>query len=628
MCLAFIILLAESFRLQVMPNPKTTDKAKQFFGQADIPAKRSDIFDRNGNPLAISVDYDGIYVDPLVLKDKEKYADILSKELKIPRSELISKFYPKDTKKRYVKIKPILTREESKRVIPLIKDEKGFIIQKTPKRFYPNNTLASHVIGSVNSESKGADGVEAYYDEYIKVGGKKVFFQKDAKGRPVYSGNDDFLRAAEPDNTLYLTIDSNLQYQVERALKTTVEKYKALSGTVIIMDPYSGEIISLANYPDYNANSIKGPVGLSMKNKAIADVFEPGSIFKAITAGLALKYKVTDLKEKFWDENGVFQVANKKIREAKGHDYGWLTISDIIAKSSNIGSAKLGLLIGFDRFIAGVTELGFGSKTGIDLPGEVSGIVNKKGGKVELSNMAFGQGISVTAIQMTRAYSIIANGGYDITPHIVKKIVNKDGKETFVSADARGDLLIPTEVTKELSNMLRSVVEEGTAMGTDISGFDICGKTGTAQKPVHGGYSKDKYVSSFVGYFPASNPKHTLLVLIDEPKGQYYSAAVAVPLFRTIANMIIQNRSVAPKNTDAGAKTPPKVSETVESPAQTAYDPSVVPDLKGMSLRHALNILSDKWDDVKVEGNGRIVKQDPLPGKRSPEDKVIKIWLE
>ena len=262
--------------------------------------------------------------------------------------------------------------------------------------------------------------------------------------------------------------------------------------------------------------------------------------------------------------------------------------------------------------------------------------------------MGFGQGISVTAMQMARMYSIIANGGYDVTPHIVKKIVSKDGGEILASSnDLRGDSLIPLDLAKTLSNMLRSVVEEGTATGTDISGFDVGGKTGTAQKPTRGGYSKDKYVASFMGFFPVAKPKYTILVLIDEPKGSYYAAAVAVPLFRNVANVLIQNSSVAsvakkePEKKQEKQKSEPKTATTKgtkkeESPVATILsrkviasgDPNVVPNLKGLTLRDALRSLSGKWDDIKVDGTGRVVRQMPSPGPKNPDDHVISIWLE
>ncbi len=635
--IALIMVLIAVLKLQLFPNPKTVELAGQYMDVKDIPPKRGDVLDRKGNPIAITVEYDRLCVDPTEIKDKEKLIQILSKELGMSVTELKPKIYPSDPNKRYVKIKNVLTREESRALKAQIAKPKdfGLIFEPVPKRFYPNKSLASHIIGFVDGAANGSDGIEKHYDEYLKTAGSRIRYQKDNKGNPIYSDSKPEFLSRSKDNVVYLTIDSDIQYQIERTLRATVEKWNAASGTVMVMDPHNGEIIALANYPDYDPNELKESAGFSMRNRAITDIFEPGSTFKIVTAALALKNKVTDLKEKFWDENGLFIVSGKKIREAKGHDYGWLTIREIISKSSNIGSAKLGLKIGYSNFIKGIDEFGFGQKTGVDLPGEVSGMVQRKGGPVELSNMGFGQGISVTAMQMARMYSIIANGGYDVTPHIVKKIVSKEGEEILASPDdAKGDSLIPTDIAKTLGDMLRSVVEEGTATGTDISGFDVGGKTGTAQKPVRGGYSKDKYVASFMGFFPVSDPKYTLLAIIDEPKGSYYAAAVAVPLFKNVANILIQNTDVSSVKEEDKAKPEPKKevvvkeAKTIVSKPILSGDPNTVPNLSGMTLRDALRSLSGKWKDIKVSGTGRVVRQIPAPGPKNPDEQVISIWLE
>jgi len=640
--IAFVTVLGAVLKLQLFPNPKTVELAKQYINIKDLPPKRGDILDRNGNPLAITVEYDRLSVDPGDIKDKEALIKILSKELNMSDKELRPKIFPDDPNKRYVKIKNILTRQESRRLKEIIKRPKdyGLIFEPVPKRSYPNKSLASHAIGFIDAAADGKNGVEGYYDEYIKTASSRIRYQKDNKGNPIYSASNPAFLSKGNDNVVYLTIDSDIQYQIERELKAAVEKWRAASGTVIVMDPYTGEIISLANYPDYDPNDLKESANFAMKNRAVTDIFEPGSTFKIVTAGIALKTKTTDLNEKFWDENGSFVVGGKKISEAKGHDYGWMNIEGIIAKSSNIGSAKLGLKIGYSKFITGIDEFGFGQKTGVDLPGEVSGLIQRKGGQVELSNMAFGQGISVTAMQMVRMYSIIANGGYDVTPHVVKKIVNKNGEEILAASktnDSKGDSLIPEDIAHSLGDMLRSVVSEGTATGTDISGFDIGGKTGTAQKPVRGGYSKDKYVASFLGFFPVSKPKYSMLVLIDEPKGNYFAAVVAVPLFRDIANVLIQNSSVTPMASKDNKKEDPKkvelkapikaTPEPLRKPVLSS-DPSSVPNLTGLTLRDALKSISGKWDDIKVEGAGRVVRQVPSPGPRNEQDRIITIWLQ
>jgi cell division protein FtsI/penicillin-binding protein 2 len=395
----------------------------------------------------------------------------------------------------------------------------------------------------------------------------------------------------------------------------------------------------------------------NLRNRAISDLVEPGSIFKIITVGLTLKNNLWDLKKEIWGENGKFTVGTgryaKTIKEAEGHDYGWMTLHKLIAKSSNIGSAKLGIMLGETRLIDGAKEFGFGSKTGIDLTGETSGIVRDNKGDVYVSNVAFGQGIAVTPMQMVKAYSVIANGGINVTPHVVKKIVDEKGNILFDYPSKEGERIIDNSITKDLTDMLRSVVSEGTGTATDISGFDVAGKTGTAQKPgAHGGYDPNKFVSSFTGFFPSGDPKYTIMVVIEEPQGQSFASIVAVPLFRKVANILIQNQDIAPKEIAEmdlknvsdiianGRKkvqndSPKKVNtesvqqivEPQEQP-QTGLTVSSLPDFKGMSLRRALSLIPDKSSDVQIFGEGKIVKQEPAPGEQVAETQKITLWLE
>jgi len=634
----FLILLGRAVFLEIFPDERVVSRAKkQYSGHIVLSSRRGDIFDRNGNPLAVSRDFESLYTDPTMMKDKKTAAEVLSKEIGLDYTDTLSKM--SNTNKKFIWLKHLMPPEDAKKLRTLLKGEIGLRTVKEPKRFYPNNALASHILGFVDRDAKGMDGVERFYDEFIKSSNEKINYERDKRNRLIYSDGNIFL-SGDSGHTIYLTIDSNLQYLVERELKEVVDNKSAASGTVIVMDPKTGEILALANYPTYNPNEPGKSNNFNLRNRAVSDIFEPGSIFKIFSACFALNNKALDLNTKIWGENGHLMIPGRKtpIKEAKGHDYGWMTVTDIIAKSSNVGSAKLGLMVGEKNFFEGVDSFGFGSKTDIDLPGEISGIVNKKGGRVTLATAAFGQGISVTPIQIVRAYSIIANGGYDVVPHVVRSIVDERGNETQVSLSQKGDQIIPTDLAKQLTKMLRSVVEEGTATAGDIEGFGIAGKTGTAQKATKGGYSADKYEVSFAGMFPDSDPRYTMLVLIDEPKGAYFAAVVALPLFKTIAKAIINNQSVAPKvipkyepkkNTQESKAVDNKKEESNPSPSTLKpHDPSIVPDLRGLSLRQALGVISNNWSDVNTYGSGKVVRQSPAPGKRNSDDKVISIWLE
>ncbi len=635
--LSFIIFLFTAIKLQIFPDQRIVDQAKkQYTRKIELAPKRGNILDRNGNPLAVSVDLDSIFVDPSLIPVAERpdLSKKLSQALGLEQDVVLKKM---NEQKRFVWIKRFLSFDESANIKELVKHE-GIDVIKEPKRVYPNGYLASHVIGFVNRDAEGKDGVERYYDDFIKSQNVSEKYERDRKGRVIYVGSNAFI-STDNGRTVYLTIDSNIQYQVERELKRVVEEKDATSGTVIVMDPHNGDILALANYPTYDPNDLSKTNNFDMRNRAVTDVFEPGSIFKIVTVGIALINKVMSLKDTLWGENGKFVVVSGKkpiiIKESKNHDYGFMDLKKLISVSSNIGSAKLSLMIGKDKFEQGINKFGFGKRTEIDLPGEVIGLYPKRVGKVELANMGFGQGISVTPMQMVKSYAVIANGGYDVIPHVVDNIKDEKGKTIYEYDYEKEDKVVPTDITKELTSMLRSVVEEGTGTSTNIQGFEIVGKTGTAQKHIPGqsGYSKDKYASSFAGFFPESDPKYAMLVIIDEPKkGSYYGGSVAGPLFRKIANIIVQGTDTKIPLNDKKEEKKKHFEEEYKEQTYREKDVVVekgtVPDLKGRSLRDALRMISADFKEVKVNGNGRVVRQEPQSGPKPEGQDTITLWLE
>jgi len=649
--LFFAIMISKAVWLQISPDERVISRAqRQFTGRLRLPSKRGDIFDRNGKSLAVSLEYKSLFVDYKLVKDKEKLAKELNQLIGLPYKEVIDKI--STAKNRHVWLKRFLTRKELKALSEIVKRERCLDFTTEPKRAYPNGSLASHIIGFSGYDAKGMEGIELYYDGFIRGEKINLEYQKDRKNRLIYSESDSFL-SGNVGNNIYLTMDVDIQYQVEKELKRTMEKTKAKSGTVIVMDPYNGEIIALANYPNYDLNNPNKFSWDEMRNRAVTDSYELGSSFKIVTAAVALKNKVVDLDTEIYGEEGKFQLSSGRnpvyIREAQGKDFGTMKIEKIISHSSNIGSAKLALETGKELFYEGLKEFGFGRPTDVDLPGEVSGSLREKIGKVGLANIGMGQGIAVTPMQMVKAYSIIANGGYDVTPHIVKSIdFESSGKKQNIESQ-KGERIISEELSKDLSHLLRSVVELGTGISTDILGFEIAGKTGTAQKAVKGGYSHEKYVTSFAGFFPASKPVYTMLVMINEPQGQYYASVVAVPLFRKIAQILIQGEGVNPKlSPDIASDLSERASykknklndkvkeiheaeldeENLNEQEKNLIDPNSVPNLRGKSLRQALKVIGNNWSDIKTHGSGKVVKQDPAPGPRNAKDEVITIWLE
>lgn len=628
--ICFAVLSYRNINFQIKPDPRLVNRAKkQFVGTIDLTPKRGDILDKNGRAIAVSRTISSLYAEPCIIENKKELAKKISKELEINFSTVYSKL---NNDKYFVWIKRKLSDDEFLKIQDLVDKTRGLNFKKENKRYYPNQTLGSHIVGYVNIDSKGKSGIEAYYDDYLVDNNKKFVYEKDARGRVLLSSQNTFA-VTESDNSVFLTIDNSVQYFVERELKDTVEKFKAKSGTVIVINPSNGEIISLANYPNYDPNENSNYDSFIWKNRAITDLYEPGSTFKIFTVAVGLSGGFVKENEIIDGTGGRLLVGTGKsakyIKEAKGHDYGKMTLSELIAKSSNVGSAKLGLIIGYKNLVEGVKKFGFASKTNLDAVGEVNGKIRAKGGSVDLANIAFGQGLGVTPIQIVKGYSIIANGGYNIQPHFVKKIVDKDGvlvKEHKLNIN---DRIIDGELAKNLRKMLRMVVEEGTATATDIDGFQIAGKTGTAEKFINGKYSDDKYIASFVGFFPADNPKYTMLTLIDEPQHDYYASVVAVPLFRKVASYIIQNDSISPNNIVATEITGSKLYNTsLENKTKSAYSKNEVPAMQGLSLREVLSLLGSEWEDVEVIGSGKIVKQYPLPGKKDDGSKKITLWLE
>lgn len=630
---AFPIYKTLMFNLK--PDSRLIAKAKyQFTSTIELTPKRGDIFDRNANTIAISRSVNSLFAEPNKISDKEKLAKELSILLDIDYKNTFNRI---NNNKSFVWIKRMLSDEESKKLTTLIKNNNSIHFKQENKRVYPYETIAAHVLGYVNIDAKGVSGVESVYNNFLLNENKLIKYQRDAKGRALES-NSHYL-ISESNNKIYLTIDTSLQYHVEQELKFAVENWSAKGGTVIVMDPNTGEILALANYPTYNPNDTSNYDAYVWKNRAITDVFEPGSTFKIFTVGVALKNKVVDKEELIDGEGGRFLVgqgrSSKIIKEAQNKDYGMMSLDKLIAKSSNVGSAKLGLRLGYDNLLEGIKLFGFSQKTDLDLVGEVRGILREKGGPVDLANLSFGQGLGVTPMQLVKAYSIIANGGYDIKPYVLDKIEDGEGNLIYKQENIKNYQLISKELSYELRRMLRLVVEEGTGVGTEIDGFQVAGKTGTAEKFIDGAYSKDKYIASFVGFFPADEPKYTMLTLIDEPKSAHFASIVAVPLFRKIANHIIQRKNISPSNINLVnldnkiiQNNSKKELNNFKEELKKNFDEEILPSVEGLTLKEVLSKINAKLDDIEVIGSGRIVKQYPLPGTKNEDIKKITLWLE
>ncbi|OGW39574.1 MAG: hypothetical protein A2Y97_11925 [Nitrospirae bacterium RBG_13_39_12] len=531
---SFFLVSLRLADLMILNHERLSEKAKlQHVKVKDIQVRRGMIFDRRGRELALNIEMESLYCDPekLILDEKElkRLSAVMSKEPKVILSKI-----PADGRFAWLgrKIEP----DTVERVRKLNIEGLDFLTEA--KRFYPKGRLASHILGFVGIDNQALGGVELKYDRYMMTSGGKVFFERDAGGNTLSSGVD---MEAE-GNDIVLTIDEGLQYLVEKEIDEALKKWKASAASVIMMDPYTGEILALANRPTYDPNNAGIANDSERRNRAITDCYEPGSTFKIIVGVASLEEKIAKPDKLFDVSKGYIEVGGLTIHDA--HKHGVLTFKEIFQKSSNVGAITLGMRLGKDRIYKYAKLLGFGEKTGIDLPGEVSGWIYppERWSGTSIGAISIGQEVAVTPLQVLRAYSAIANGGFLVRPHIVSKIISPDSQMIASVSDKNMNRVISVRTASIFKNILESVVEEGgTGTSASVKGNRAAGKTGTAQliNPATKRYSKEKYISSFVGFVPADNPRIAMIVVIYEPKGQIYGGVVAAPVFREISNQAL-----------------------------------------------------------------------------------------
>lgn len=525
--------------LMILNHKRLSERARvQHIKVEDIQVRRGIIFDRRGREMAVNLELESLYCDPesLIIDD----VGIKKLSMTIGRkAEVILFKMPQEG--RFAWIERKLDSDVAGKVRRL--DIKGLGFLPEAKRFYPKGQLASHILGFVGVDNQALEGIELEYDEYLKTTGGKILFSRDASGKVLSSGVDIEAKG----NNIVLTIDEGLQYLVESELEKAMLKWRASAASAIMMDPFTGEILAFANIPAYDPNNPMRVSGFERRNRAITDCYEPGSIFKIIVGTAALEEKIVDLNTKFDCSRGGVEVGGKVIHDA--HRHGVLTFKEVIQKSSNVGSAMIGMKLGKERVYKYAKLFGFGEKTEIDLPGEVSGWIHlpEKWSGTSIGAISIGQEVAVTPLQMLRAYSAIANGGFLVKPHVVSEIRLPEGQVLVSFRGHEKKRAISTETAETFKDILKTVVEEGgTARSASVKGNQVAGKTGTAQviDPKTGRYSKEKYVSSFVGFVPADNPKMALMIVIYEPKGQIYGGVVAAPVFKEIANQALSYLNV------------------------------------------------------------------------------------
>ncbi|MBI5166233.1 MAG: penicillin-binding protein [candidate division NC10 bacterium] len=537
------LITAKLYFLQIKQQRGLAERAKRQYQRVlPLTGERGTIYDRNGKELAVSVEVASVFAQPSQIERPGEVAAKLAAILNLPVHEISKKL---SSDRSFVWIQRKIEPAQAQ-AITALGPPPGIYLLPEAKRYYPKQELAAHLLGFVGLDEKGLEGLEFQYDDYLGGGSREVIGYQDALGRVVYKAEE--VIPALPSYDLELTIDEVIQYTVEKELQAAIRRSRAVAGSVIVIDPQTGEVLALANWPTFNPNYFNRYSSSARRNRATDDTYEPGSTFKVIMAAAALEERLVRPQDIFFGENGAIQVAGLTI-----HDYykfGWLTFQQVLEQSSNVGAIKVGLLLGKRRYYNYIRDFGFGSRTGIDLPGEAAGKVRlpREWSAISLGSISIGQEVAVTPIQLLAAVSAVANGGFLVKPYLVRAIKGPDGKVLKEFSPMILRRVISDETSQILTAILEGAVKNGTGKHAGLEGYRVAGKTGTSQKldRATGHYSRQKVVASFVGYVPVEDPRLAILVLIDEPQIFFWGGSIAAPVFREVAQEALKYLKVPP----------------------------------------------------------------------------------
>ena len=618
------------------------------------------VLDRHGNELARSIDTESFWAVPREIKNVEEVSAKLAPLVEIDAGELSKRLKEaQSANRKFAWIARKLDAERAEKIRAL--NLEGVYTLKEPKRHYPNRELAAHVLGFVGIDEIGLAGIEGAYNERIRGEAGKVTIEEDAHGR-AYGSLEAQARRGE---TVVLTIDRLVQYKTEQALLAVVERTRAKSATAIVLDPHTGEILALANAPTFDPNNPRASTEQQRINEALQNIYEPGSTFKIIAYSAAIERGLAKPTDHIDCQMGAITVAGRVVHDH--HAFGSLTLTEALAKSSNVAAIKLGLRVGNDSMFDFMTRFGFGCKTGVELPGETDGILRKvnKWQPSSMGSLAIGQEVGVTPLQMAAAFGTLANDGLRIAPHLVREVRSADGTVVY-SASPEERRVVSLETAQTLRGMLEQVTLNGTAKQARLDGYTAAGKTGTAQKidPKTRAYSKTKFIGSFVGFAPVENPEVVIIVVIDEPVGGYHGGEVAAPVFREIAEQVLPALNVTPDTELKATPQPGLLARFSMSPEALArlreaqeqeraerdatlprvaevngraglrkvvYTVAtkhalVMPDLRGRSVRDAARVCEQLGLQLEASGEGRrVLRQSPEAGAEVENGQTVRI---
>jgi cell division protein FtsI (penicillin-binding protein 3) len=610
-------------QLTMADSPDLTRLARRQHRESiQIAAQRGPILDRHGDTLASSVDRSSIFVRPARITDRARVSRDLAAALAMPVQTVASRL-GRDAS--FVWVKRAVSARERDVVRALDRDGVGEVTEA--RRYYPHGRAAAHVLGFAGVDLQGLEGIERYYEHDLRAAPRTLEVERDARGREILSDGVD--TEARQGATVQLTIDIGLQDVVERALEDGVQAAGARSGLALVLDPWTGEILALANWPGFDPNDRGSAVASRRRNRVVTDFYEPGSTFKALLVAAAVEHGLVRSDEKIFCENGRFPVGKWTIHDH--HPHGWLSVAEILQVSSNIGAAKIGERVGRERLRSFLSDFGIGEPTGVDLPGEVGGLLRPLGdwSRITLVTTSFGQGVAVTPLQLARAYAAIANGGLLVQPYVGLRAVASDGVPVWEHRPQVVRRVMRPQTAAAVTTMLERVLEEGgTGTKAQVAGFRVAGKTGTAQKidVGTGHYSAHGRIASFVGFLPAEAPRAVVLALVDEPRTSTYGGIVAAPIFQVIAAAAMERLGVSADQPagvlEAALEASPPVPAVPETVTRVG-----VPSFLGLSMHTALARARDLGWIVQVDGNGYVIEQTPAPGAAAAPGKTLKLRL-
>ncbi|MDD5772879.1 MAG: penicillin-binding transpeptidase domain-containing protein [bacterium] len=632
MGVAIFFIILRLFQVQVIQYSNLSQKAsRQHQRVVNLQPKRGAIYDRRMRELAVSVSMYSIYAEPRNIKNPMEAAEILSEILEIDSKKVMETL---TSDKGFVWLARRVELEKSKKIKGL--DIKGIGIIEENKRFYPKKELCAQTIGFVGLDSdglenKGLEGIEFYYDKYIKGNPGWIITEKDARGRNI-TGNAGSIIPSSEGNSIVLTIDEVIQHITERELEKGIEKYNPNWGMAIVMDPKTFEILALANWPSYNPNNFSEYPSSFRRNRAVTDLFEPGSTFKVAVASGLIEDGIVAPMDEIDCEHGVYFVFNHAVHDS--HVYDTLTFKRAIAVSSNIAIIKSVQNWSPKKLYQYLCSFGYGEKTGIDLPGEVPGGIPSpdRWSKLSVGAIPIGQEVSVTGLQLIQPVATIANKGILMKPYIVKSIIDKNGVvKEFKPKPIRR--VISEETAEKMTDILEGVVQNGTGKRTYMTSYRVAGKTGTAKKFDFElkKYSSDKLLISFVGFAPVKDPKLCVLVVSDEPKSDstaIWGETICVPIAREIfreslrylnipqetKDIVLKDQELDPDFMDEKLANVSKILEENKEKMNSASQDTVMPKLLGLTMKEAMNVMSAYQIKIKFQGSGIVVKQEPQPG--------------